>query len=185
MSGPFIFAGTDNGQNGTCVRVANVSDGMSNTASFSERVKAVGNGLYGPLPFDGGKPTSSISLIPKFADGREKTPNAWYTACMAAPPTPDSNGYDMAWDGDDDASGMSWSMGWVCNTRYGHIMPPNSWGCRGGVEMSHVASSRHPGVVNTLFLDGSVKVIKSSININVWWALGTRAGGEIISADAY
>ena len=111
-SGPFIFTGTNNAQNGTMVTFAAIIDGLSNTASFSERVKANGNGLQGPLLFDNTRPTASISLIPKFADGREKTPNAWYTACMAAPPLPDSNGYDMAWDGDDDASGESWSMGW-------------------------------------------------------------------------
>ncbi len=185
FSGPFIFTGTDNAQNGTQVRFAAITDGLSNTASFSERVKANGNGLQGPLLFDSTKPTASISLIPKFADGREKSPTAWYNACMAAPPTPDSNGHDQAWDGDDDASGESWSMGWVCNTRYAHVMPPNTWGCRGGVEMSHVASSRHSGVVNVLFLDGSVKAIKSTININTWWALGTRGNGEIISADSY
>ena len=33
-------------------------------------------------------------------------------------------------------------------------------------------------------LDGSVRFIKSSIaNIN-WWAIATKAGGEIVSTDA-
>jgi hypothetical protein len=39
--------------------------------------------------------------------------------------------------------------------------------------------------VNVLFADGSVKFIKDSINQPTWWALGTKAGGEVISADAY
>ena len=185
FSGPFIFTGTNNGQNGTCVRISDITDGMSNTASFSERVKSIGNGQNGPLPFDTTKPTASLSSIPKFADGREKTPGPWYQICMATPPTPDAMGYDMAWEISDDASGESWSMGIPDNTRYCHVMPPNTWGCRGGVEMSHVASSRHAGMVNTLFLDGSVKGIKQTVNINVWWALGTRGNGEIISADSY
>jgi prepilin-type processing-associated H-X9-DG protein len=47
------------------------------------------------------------------------------------------------------------------------------------------ATSMHPGGVNALFADGSVKFIKDTINRNTWWALGTRARGEIISADAY
>jgi prepilin-type processing-associated H-X9-DG protein len=51
--------------------------------------------------------------------------------------------------------------------------------------MAHTASSRHPGVVNVQFCDGSVKAIKSTVNINAWWALGSRAGGEIVSADQY
>jgi len=45
--------------------------------------------------------------------------------------------------------------------------------------------SRHPGGVNTLFADGSVKFIKSSVNQTTWWALGSKAGGEVLSADAY
>jgi len=47
------------------------------------------------------------------------------------------------------------------------------------------ARSQHPGGVNTLFADGSVKFIKSSINQTTWWALGSRDGGEVISADAF
>jgi prepilin-type processing-associated H-X9-DG protein len=45
------------------------------------------------------------------------------------------------------------------------------------------ADSFHSGGVNTLMADGSVKFIKSSINQLVWFALGTKANGEIISAD--
>ncbi|MFO0951508.1 MAG: H-X9-DG-CTERM domain-containing protein [Isosphaeraceae bacterium] len=33
--------------------------------------------------------------------------------------------------------------------------------------------------------DGSVRFIKQSINYYVWNVLGTRSGGEIVSADAY
>ncbi len=45
--------------------------------------------------------------------------------------------------------------------------------------------SYHPGGVNGLFADGSVKFFKSSINGNTWRALGTIAGGEVVSSDAY
>ena len=47
------------------------------------------------------------------------------------------------------------------------------------------ANSYHPGGVNTLMADGSVRFMKDSININTWMALGTRNGGEVISADSY
>jgi prepilin-type N-terminal cleavage/methylation domain-containing protein/prepilin-type processing-associated H-X9-DG protein len=47
------------------------------------------------------------------------------------------------------------------------------------------ARSRHPGGVNVCFADGSVKFIKSNINERVWWNLGTKAGGEVVSSDAY
>ena len=33
--------------------------------------------------------------------------------------------------------------------------------------------------------DGSVRFIKDSVNLQTWWALGTRDGGEVISSDAY
>ena len=45
--------------------------------------------------------------------------------------------------------------------------------------------SRHPGGVNFLFADGSVKFLKNSINRATYAALGSRNGGEVISADAY
>ena len=45
--------------------------------------------------------------------------------------------------------------------------------------------SRHPGGVNALMGDGSVKFMKNSVNQVTWWALGTKAGGEVLSADAY
>jgi prepilin-type processing-associated H-X9-DG protein len=45
--------------------------------------------------------------------------------------------------------------------------------------------SRHPGGVNILMGDGSVKFAKNSINQITWWALGTKAGGEVISANSY
>ncbi|WP_165069561.1 DUF1559 domain-containing protein [Paludisphaera rhizosphaerae] len=46
-------------------------------------------------------------------------------------------------------------------------------------------SSRHSGGVNTGFADGSVKFIKDSINPDVWFAINTLAGGEVVSADQY
>ncbi len=47
------------------------------------------------------------------------------------------------------------------------------------------ARSYHPGGVNTLMGDGSVHFIKTTINGVAWRALGTIAGGEVVSADAY
>jgi prepilin-type N-terminal cleavage/methylation domain-containing protein/prepilin-type processing-associated H-X9-DG protein len=45
--------------------------------------------------------------------------------------------------------------------------------------------SRHPGGANFLFADGSVRFLKSTINPIPWRGLATRAGGEVISSDAY
>ena len=46
------------------------------------------------------------------------------------------------------------------------------------------ASSMHPGGINALFGDGSVRFIKTVINPRVWKAIITKAGGEVISQDA-
>ncbi|MDR3623360.1 MAG: DUF1559 domain-containing protein [Paludisphaera borealis] len=56
----------------------------------------------------------------------------------------------------------------------------------GGPTYSSVTSrSYHPGGVNTLFGDGSVRFIKETIQWQAWRALGSVAGGEVISSDSY
>ncbi|GAC1475473.1 MAG: DUF1559 domain-containing protein [Isosphaeraceae bacterium] len=45
--------------------------------------------------------------------------------------------------------------------------------------------SFHSGGSNYLFGDGSVKFLKLSIDLGVYQSLGTRAGGEVVSADSY
>jgi len=45
--------------------------------------------------------------------------------------------------------------------------------------------SLHPGGANFAFADGSVKFIKESINPLTYRALGTRALGEVVSADQF
>jgi prepilin-type processing-associated H-X9-DG protein len=46
--------------------------------------------------------------------------------------------------------------------------------------------SRHPGGANFLFADGSVHFLKETIDLKgVYWALSTRNGRELISADSY
>jgi prepilin-type processing-associated H-X9-DG protein len=51
--------------------------------------------------------------------------------------------------------------------------------------MSLAASSYHAGGVNTLFADGSVRYVKNTVNPFTWRALGSIAGGEVLSADSY
>jgi prepilin-type processing-associated H-X9-DG protein len=45
--------------------------------------------------------------------------------------------------------------------------------------------SYHPGGVDTLFADGSVRFMKDSVNGNTWRALGTIQGGEVLSSDSF
>jgi prepilin-type N-terminal cleavage/methylation domain-containing protein/prepilin-type processing-associated H-X9-DG protein len=45
--------------------------------------------------------------------------------------------------------------------------------------------SHHPGGINVVFADGSVRFIKNSISGGTWFAVQTMRGGEVVSADSY
>jgi prepilin-type N-terminal cleavage/methylation domain-containing protein/prepilin-type processing-associated H-X9-DG protein len=47
------------------------------------------------------------------------------------------------------------------------------------------ARSYHPGGVNALLADGSVRFIKSTVDAATWRSLGTVAGSEVISSESY
>jgi len=73
-------------------------------------------------------------------------------------------------------------VGWCVNN------PARNEPCvtEGNYDTLYLASrSRHPGIVNTLFGDGSARAIKNSISLPVWRGLGTTRGGEVISSDSY
>jgi prepilin-type N-terminal cleavage/methylation domain-containing protein/prepilin-type processing-associated H-X9-DG protein len=190
-AGPFIYSsnGVDTGPpgfGGPSINIASITDGTSNTAAFSERVKAIGSNFTGTsAPFDPLKPTASLSIPAPVSTTVESTPQAYYQICSVTPPVPVNGNQDAANFNDDNISGAMWVSGQPACTRYLHIMPPNTWSCRSGLQIGHVANSRHAGGVNVMFCDGSVKFIKSSINVTTWWALGSRAGGEVVSSDQY
>ena len=88
-------------------------------------------------------------------------------------------------------SGGRWADGNVFYTRYEHIVVPNKNSCLLGGNEDYVgpvvvtATSRHPGGVNVLFGDGSVRFVKGSIDLAVWRGLATIAGGELLGDGAY
>jgi prepilin-type N-terminal cleavage/methylation domain-containing protein/prepilin-type processing-associated H-X9-DG protein len=47
------------------------------------------------------------------------------------------------------------------------------------------ARSRHPGLINALFGDGSVRPVKSTVDPAIWVALGSISSGEVVQADSY
>jgi prepilin-type processing-associated H-X9-DG protein len=57
-------------------------------------------------------------------------------------------------------------------------------GCRYSASAKGFVSF-HPGGANFLFADGSVRFLKQSVQTDVYNGLGSVAGGEAISADAY
>src|SRR5262249_53183783 len=91
-------------------------------------------------------------------------------------------------------SGAYWMAGYplhVIINGYLHAGPPNGPACNNAKSFftslswiyfvnpagSAPPTSNHPGGVNIGFADGSVKFIKDTVNLQSWWALGSRAGG--------
>ncbi|SIO43779.1 prepilin-type N-terminal cleavage/methylation domain-containing protein/prepilin-type processing-associated H-X9-DG domain-containing protein [Singulisphaera sp. GP187] len=170
------------------ITFASIVDGTSNTALFSEKLYGVGpsgpsftassvnakRGLF-PAPgtaaaHDSGDP--SIALT--FANQCKSTPGGTTRSSSS--------------------SGLSWTSAYPPYTvmnAYTHFGAPNSLACAndnaswGGPSASLPPTSNHSGGVNVCFSDGSVKFIKDTINLPTWWALGTKYGGEVVSADSY
>ncbi len=177
----------DLGQQGGAIgkiSIRDILDGTSNTICFSERVKGVDSGV------DLLKPTSSVSNTGTWYPNA--SPMVDYLSCMSLYPSA-SNLANLSLSGNpastDSGMGSFWHLGLGRNGGiYTNIMTPNTWSCvTNNQDMNGAlltASSRHAGGVNAAFCDGSVKFIKNSINLNAWWALGTIANSEVVSADA-
>jgi prepilin-type N-terminal cleavage/methylation domain-containing protein/prepilin-type processing-associated H-X9-DG protein len=159
------------------VKLANITDGLSNTAFFSEKIR--GTDTNDPdARSDSLIMSGTINPVPTGID-------ATYQACQPLNPMTSLRLTRR--------QGMSWVMGEMCCTAYNHVAPPNGKTCAGtgypgtmaNMPMQVPPSSRHSGGVNALMGDGTVRFIKSSIALTTWRAIGTRAGGEVVSADSY
>jgi prepilin-type N-terminal cleavage/methylation domain-containing protein/prepilin-type processing-associated H-X9-DG protein len=171
-------------------RFSGIVDGLSHTAAFSEKVKGIG--FWVTDGRDTMRPSGSILGLP--GQRLSPDPRPYHEACSALDP---GTSPLATFDDGRLAMGVTWFTGltWACF--YNHVMPPNKWSCSTGVFQTPLfpnflrahgamtAASRHPGVVNVLFADGSVRPVKETVAVAVWWALGSRAGGEVVSGDAY
>ncbi len=148
----------------TVCRFANVTDGLSNTVFMAEILQGSGNDARGLV-------WTSLAGAGSFFT--RFTPNGLRDFYQLAVPTMSPGGIASA---DIMPSGY-------CNSQPSQGLP-----C---VQVSTFAfsfgasRSRHPGGVNALMGDGSVRFFKNSINAATWIAVGSTNGGEVISADSY
>ena len=163
------------------ITFAQVTDGLSNTIAMSERVRANGQEPRTRTLTNGGgwftTPQQCLSLF-------NFSTNTWT-----------GSGGLGNW------AGVRWPDGGMGFGGLTTNAPPNSvscaWNAHDAQNGLYPASSRHSGGVNTLMGDGSVRFLRDSINVGnltasgvningpspfgVLGALGTRAGGEIVS----
>ncbi len=178
------------------VTIASITDGTSNTGLISERL--IGNssnsGLY--------------RTDPEYLRGQ------WHSPVSAPYPSTAATviNYVNACNGVTGQNRIATQSGemwigafplWLAYNSYNHFGPPNQVACTNPGEFTYLGTfsdgnlyevgplgsvppnSRHPGGVNEAFADGSVHFIKSTVNLQTWWALGTRANGEVIDSSSY
>jgi prepilin-type N-terminal cleavage/methylation domain-containing protein/prepilin-type processing-associated H-X9-DG protein len=155
------------------VKISGVTDGTSNTTLFGETSRWIDDPAKGTNWYHFTAAFGTVNIGGYFSgDIRIETGAFTY---------PDINGPP-------DRTGQY--IGAVfCGCGSGNCIP-SDWldpKCLGAVKKlgQFAFRSLHPGGVNFAFADGSVKFIKQSINTQTLMALGTRAGGEVVSADSY
>ncbi len=165
------------------VTFAAITDGLSNTAAFSES-------LFG-LPMQ--KPPAPKNLLERQRSMMDVT--CRFIDRSQRPTQPGMVNYELPYDPNQleaatQASGLmrGWTgqrgAGWISGreywTGYSHYHTPNSQipdmqSCGWGV---FAARSNHVGGINLTRCDGSVQAINESIDLDTWRALGTRNVGE-------
>jgi hypothetical protein len=147
---------------GSAIAVASITDGLSNTAAFSEHQLGDFNQAIS-------SPTDT------FQPGTHPTdPATAISQCYAIDPT------NLAFQGYSNI-GAPWMYAYHSTTFYWHVAPPNGRSCMyppGLIQT--VAASNHTGGIHLLLCDGSVRFVSTSINLPTWVAIGSRNGGEVI-----
>jgi prepilin-type N-terminal cleavage/methylation domain-containing protein/prepilin-type processing-associated H-X9-DG protein len=187
--------------------IANCTDGTSNTVAYAEQLVGDSKATAVYLDTTPGDAGRAISPPSTYRGNVIYTPNAVVKlsdAWMNQPAT--LAGLQICTTAMfapgaliQDTRGYRWALGITGYTMFNTILTPNDsqypiGGCRpfdsnptNYMDDGFVygSNSAHPGGVNTLFGDGSVKFVKNSIARNTWWSLGTKGGGEVISSDSY
>jgi prepilin-type processing-associated H-X9-DG protein len=177
------------------IGIADIVDGTSNTIAFGEWRTGDFNCTKLSVPQDVINPVTfptGISTNGPWAGAALTSFQAWLNSCAAA--APGSIVQQPQWEFNMSYLGLSWDQGMFGYTLGNTLLAPNpqfpncrtcgwngDWDCPG----MYGLSSFHPGGGNIAMADGSVRFLKSSTAISTVWALGTRAGGEVVSSDSY
>jgi prepilin-type N-terminal cleavage/methylation domain-containing protein/prepilin-type processing-associated H-X9-DG protein len=171
------------------IPLAAVGDGLSNTV-FAAEVKS-----HTPYLLNcSGLTYAPLTAQPIPGPNDDPSSVAAYTGCSGslAELRPDS-GHSEWEDGNTSQAGFTtaWPPNKVTPGGFGGTTVPDTDLIaireeNGGPTFAAVtARSYHPGGVNGLLGDGSVRFFKSTVDGRTWRALGTVAGGEVVSADAF
>ena len=143
-------------------------DGLSHTVAYSERLRGTGEGSNVAPSRD----FSEIRVV-DFCTDRDAD---YALACTRLAATSGFPAYRDA--------GATWVYGDFGCTAYNHAQEPNGRipdAVSGGSWLGIVtARSAHPGGVNSLMADGTVRFVSESIARKVWRGLGTRNGDELV-----
>lgn len=153
--------------------VADVRDGLSNTAFFSERV--VGDGSR--ESYDSWR---DVLRTPGFGN-TWISPNMLASACAQASETSSPTGAPPR-----SYAGWTWLLSGRMHTLYTHVLPPNSSIPDCGTDSSGIdlvpaaisARSMHPGGVNVAYGDASVRFESETVDLTAW-----RAAASIYGRD--
>ncbi len=152
-------------------RLAKVTDGTSKTLSFAEvHTRALVDGSAMLTKWD---PNSGLGLAtfayPEFDDSNPFSKKVYGRTYRPASSTPD------VWGPDFDAQAVD-AMDDVPDS-------PIESGAEPGQADGTRLQAIHPGVMNAMMLDSSVRGISTDIDNVVFWSAVTPAGGEISNLD--
>ncbi len=141
-----------------------ITDGLSNTAAVSE--------------CRGGQTDQPFEFIATDTTRTTSDWNAFVTKCQMS----GSNKWPTG-----NFLGIGWLVPGYPTTTYAHILSPGSNSCKpegDGLRFSVATPhSYHPGGVNVLMADGSVKFASVSMDRNVWRQEGSRSSSEFLLED--
>ena len=157
-------------------RPKDIIDGMSNTAMFAEiRTGPNGPGSFRVIPAGDLQDFSVATNVATTAAA------PWTGADLTFPPAACENRASNAWD----YRGLQWYRALLVATYYNHTLTPNApfRDCIAStLWQGHLAArSYHAGGVQYVLADGSVRFTSNNVDKTVWSAVGTMAGGEVVS----